>query len=68
MVTQVASGPVRIPRRRPLSACAGLVAVGHHVYWSQFDGLLAELDRKRRVVKAQIESHGVSVGRLRDDR
>lgn len=54
------SGP-RIARRRPLFARAGLVGIGHHVYWAQFDGLLAEMERKQRHVRTLIEAESVEV-------
>lgn len=40
---------------------AGLLAIGHHVYWPQFDGLLDEMHRKRRHLQSRIESHGMEV-------
>ncbi len=55
---QPIAGP-KIPRRKPLFARAGLVAVGHHVYWPQFDGLLDEMRRKLRYVRGLIEDQGV---------
>lgn len=54
------TGP-RIPRRRPLSARAGLVGVGHHIYWEQFAGLLDEMKRKQAYVRGLVESQGVEV-------
>ncbi|MFA7344084.1 MAG: L-fucose/L-arabinose isomerase family protein [Terrimicrobiaceae bacterium] len=53
--------PAQISRLRPLTARAGLLGIGHHVYWGQFDGLLDEMHRKLRHVKGLIESHGVEV-------
>lgn len=53
--------PHRIQRLKPLTARAGLLAIGHHVYWPQFDGLLDEMHRKLRLVQERIESHGVEV-------
>ncbi|MDR2437906.1 MAG: L-fucose/L-arabinose isomerase family protein [Planctomycetaceae bacterium] len=38
-----------IPRRKPLTARAGIFGVGHHTYWSQFPGLLNELDGKLKI-------------------
>lgn len=54
-------GPARIPRLRPLTARAGLLGIGHHVYWSQFEGLLDEMHRKQRHVRSLIEAQGVEV-------
>ncbi|MFZ4683453.1 MAG: arabinose isomerase [Terrimicrobiaceae bacterium] len=50
-----------VERRRPLRARAGLLGVGHHTYWSQFDGLLDEMHRKLGDVKSRIEANGVEV-------
>jgi L-arabinose isomerase len=51
----------RIERLKPLRARAGLLAIGHHVYWAQFDGLLAEMHRKLHHVQDIIKSQGVDV-------
>ncbi|MDR1281902.1 MAG: L-fucose/L-arabinose isomerase family protein [Opitutaceae bacterium] len=51
----------RIARLRPLTARAGLVGIGHHVYWPQFPGLLDEMIRKQNHVRRRIEAHGVTV-------
>jgi len=53
--------PQRMERLKPLSARAGLLAIGHHVYWPQFDGLLAEMHRKLGVVHDRIEANGLEV-------
>jgi L-arabinose isomerase len=37
---------MRIPRRKKRTANIGVFGVGHHTYWSQFDGLLDEMHRK----------------------
>ncbi|HSI86348.1 MAG: arabinose isomerase [Candidatus Methylacidiphilales bacterium] len=52
---------VPIKRRRPLTAKVGVLAVGHHVYWPQFDGLLDEMHRKLGDVKRRILSNNVEV-------
>ncbi len=52
---------MRIQRRKPLAARVGIVAVGHHTYWDQFDGLLDELMRKVDVLVGKVEAHGVEV-------
>jgi L-arabinose isomerase len=57
----VASAAPRIARLRPLHAKAGLVGIGHHVYWPQFPGLMDEMVRKQRHVQGLIEAHGVTV-------
>ena len=62
MTTTPSSTPApRIARLRPLTARAGLVGIGHHVYWPQFDGLLDEMKRKQSHVAGLIEAHGVTV-------
>lgn len=50
-----------IERRKPLQAKVGIVAVGHHVYWDQFDGLKDEMVRKAAVLAGKVTSHGVEV-------
>ena len=60
MKTTPGSAP-KIQRLKPLTARAGLLGIGHHVYWGQFDGLLDEMHRKLRQVKARIEARGVEV-------
>lgn len=55
------SAPLRMERIKPLHARAGLLAIGHHVYWPQFDGLLDELHRKLSHVQERIEAHSVEV-------
>lgn len=50
-----------INRLRPLHAHAGLLGIGHHVYWQQFEGLLDEMHRKLDVVRRRIEAQGVKV-------
>lgn len=55
-------GPtMAIPRRATLTARVGLIGVGHDAYWAQFDGLLAEMHRKQRVIADRLASYGVSV-------
>ena len=51
----------RIERRKPLTAHIGIVAVGHHVYWDQFDGLLDELLGKLNILVTKVEQHAVKV-------
>jgi L-arabinose isomerase len=57
---RAASAPV-VERMQPLTARAGLLAVGHHTYWAQFDGLLAEMHRKIGVLAQRIDAEGVQV-------
>jgi len=55
------TAPQRVERLRPLRARAGLLAVGHYLYWPQFDGLLDEMHRKSRHARSLIEANGVTV-------
>lgn len=50
-----------IERRKPLEARVGIVSVGHHVYWDQFDGLRDEMLRKAAVLADKVARHGVEV-------
>ena len=50
-----------IDRRKPLYAKAGLLGIGHHIYWPQFDGLLDEMHRKLGYAKNMISQCGVEV-------
>lgn len=36
----------KIERLKPLAARVGIVGVGHHTYWGQFDGLLDVMKQK----------------------
>ncbi|RMD84727.1 MAG: arabinose isomerase, partial [Lentisphaerae bacterium] len=51
----------QIPRRKPLQAKIGLMAVGHHVYWPQFPGLREEMERKKQVLAQKIRQTGVEL-------
>jgi len=50
-----------IPRRKPLTANVGLLGVGHHSYWPQFDGLYEKLQDKMAHLVHKIEGLGVQV-------
>src|SRR5690242_4910262 len=50
-----------ISRFRPLHARVGLLGVGHHVYWPQFDGLLDEMHAKLNHLKVRLEKESVEV-------
>lgn len=56
-----ASNAPQVQRLKPLTARAGLLGIGHHVYWAQFEGLLEEMARKQRHVKTQLETRGLEV-------
>lgn len=49
-----------IERRRPLSARVGVLGVGHHVYWGQFEGLLETLTDKMRTFVKKLEGFQVT--------
>lgn len=51
----------KIARRKPRSARIGIFGVGHYTYWSQFEGLLDEMNAKvaelvRRVKAQEVEA------------
>ena len=50
-----------IQRRKPLTARVGVVAVGHHTYWDQFEGLLDELMGKVDIFVDRLAGHSVQV-------
>ncbi|MBM3476480.1 MAG: arabinose isomerase, partial [Armatimonadetes bacterium] len=50
-----------VERRKPLTARVGVLAVGHHTYWSQFDGLLDEMHRKLAAFVEKLRGHAVEV-------
>ncbi len=52
---------MQIDRIQPLAAKVGVIGVGHHTYWPQFEGLLDEMKRKQAVLVERLEKEGVSV-------
>lgn len=52
---------LRVPRRKPLTAHVGVISMGHHTYWAQFDGLLDEMHRKTKVFVNKLKSNKVQV-------
>jgi len=50
-----------IPRIRPLTARVGVLGVGHHVYWPQFEGLLDEMHRKLNHLADRLRGEGLEV-------
>ena len=52
---------MKVQRRKPRTARVGVFGVGYHVYWSQFPGLLEELQAKLKVLVGKIASTGVQV-------
>ncbi len=53
--------PSRVSRVQPLTAKVGLIGIGHHIYWPQFEGLFQEMLRKLGFVQQLIEQQGVEV-------
>lgn len=52
---------MQIQRRKPLTANVGILGVGHHTYWTQFEGLYEKLEDKMAYLIAKIEGFGVTV-------
>jgi L-arabinose isomerase len=50
---------MQINRRKPLTANVGVLGVGHHTYWGQFEGLYAKLEEKQAHLIHKIEKFGV---------
>jgi L-arabinose isomerase len=48
-------------QRKIHTANVGVFGVGHHTYWSQFDGLLDEMYRKMAVFMDKVKANGVNV-------
>ncbi len=61
MKSQKANSVSHVERLKPLHARAGLLGIGHHVYWNQFEGLLDEMHRKLGSLRDRISKHGVEV-------
>jgi L-arabinose isomerase len=55
------SAPVRIERRKKLTARVGVFGVGHYTYWGQFEGLLDEMHRKQRIFVEKLRALDVEV-------
>jgi len=52
---------MNIERRKPLTANVGIVGVGHHRYWSQFDGLLDKMHEKQERFAEKVWQQGIQV-------
>jgi len=50
----------QVQRRKPLTANIGIIGVGHHIYWPQFEGLLDELQKKLTIFESKIKKYNVS--------
>ena len=53
-----------IDRIKPLHARVGILGVGHHTYWHQFEGLLDELLEKLGIFEQMVRDHGVETVNL----
>lgn len=51
--------PIR--RLKPLQARIGILGVGHHTYWDQFDGLLNQMHQKLDAFEQLVSLNGVDV-------
>lgn len=52
---------MKISRRKPLTAHAGLMGVGLDTYWEQFPGLLDELMKKMGILERKLSARQVEV-------
>ncbi len=52
---------MKISRRKPLTARAGLMGVGLDTYWEQFPGLLDELMKKMGILERKLSARQVEV-------
>ena len=52
---------MKIERRKPLQANAGILGVGHHRYWSQFSGLVDRMREKQARFSERVRAYGVKV-------
>lgn len=52
---------MKISRRKPLTARAGLMGVGLDTYWEQFPGLLDELMKKMGILERKLSARQVAV-------
>ena len=50
-----------IERRKPLAAKVGVLGVGHHTYWGQFEGLYDKMQEKLAHLIAKLEGLDVTV-------
>lgn len=61
IIHQVSQQSMIVERLKPLTSRIGILGVGHHTYWPQFDGLLAELERKLSVFERKVKDSGAEV-------
>ena len=50
-----------IARRNASKPNIGILGVGYHKYWPQFDGLLEALEKKQHVFRQKVEKHDAKV-------
>lgn len=55
---------IQVERIRPLTARVGILGVGHHTYWNQFDGLLEEIRNKLSAFETIVRQQDVEVFNL----
>ena len=55
---------IQVERIRPLTARVGILGVGHHTYWNQFDGLLEEIWNKLSAFETIVRQQDVEVFNL----
>ena len=48
-----------VERIKPLTARIGILGVGHHTYWEQFDGLWESLQEKMNIFDSKVKACGV---------
>lgn len=52
---------MHIERIKPLSAKVGVLGVGHHTYWAQFEGLWEEMKRKQQLLVNRLCEENITV-------
>ena len=55
------ASPLKVERRKPLTANVGVVSVGLDTYWKQCPGLYDDMLKKAAVFEKRVESHDVNV-------
>ncbi|MDP4679842.1 MAG: hypothetical protein NWS46_05680 [Cyclobacteriaceae bacterium] len=50
-----------LDRLKPLKSRVGILGVGHHTYWSQFEGLLDQMHDKLRIFETKVQFTGVEI-------
>jgi L-arabinose isomerase len=58
------SAKIKIERFKPLHARVGILGVGHHTYWGQFEGLLEDIKNKLSVFESMVKENGVETFNL----